>query len=131
MQTVTKDVKTKGKKVSEVTVETFDSIDELLSNMTETAILELVNKQRVTNALNAERQKFSDKPAGKARRRELAINLAFKDDPNKLQELFAEAIANGQAPADALEAYLETPEVQALVDVELGGNADTVADPVE
>ena len=119
MQTVTKDVKTKGKTVSSISVDTFDSIDELLSNMPEPTILALVNKQRVTDVLNKERQKFSDKPAGKARRRELAINLAFADDPNKLQELFAEAVANGQAPNDALEAYLETPEVQALVDAKL------------
>ena len=69
MQTVTKDVKTKGKVVSTVSVDTFSSMDELLAGMTETAILGLVNKQKVTDALNAERQKFSDKPAGKAKRR--------------------------------------------------------------
>jgi len=92
------------KKVSEVEVPVYETIDELLEHESEEHILNMFNKQNIIRLQGNERAKFKTTRAGKAKRRMLAFNT-----------LTPEEISRFAGDFEGLQAYLDSPEVQARI----------------
>ena len=63
MKTETKDVFSQKKRVAEASYEVFDALQEAVATLGEDKVLELVNSQHKTNAMNAARALASAKPS--------------------------------------------------------------------
>ena len=112
MKEVTKDVKTtkivdgakKQVKVGEVTVNIYESIDELTANVKPETILGLFNKANTIRLQGNERAKHQDAKAGKTKRRGLAYNLLSSEELGEYAGDFA-----------GLQAFLDSEEMQVRV----------------
>ncbi len=107
----TVEVKLKGKVVATVKVPSYDTLEDLMANVAEDKILSGFNRQNKADITNAARAEHRGPTAGKQKRRDMAFNLVFASDPNKLLEFAGDA--------GKLRDYLESAEVQALVDAKL------------
>lgn len=108
MQTVIKDVMSKGKVVGQVTIDLYDNVDELLENEKADVVVSMFNKANTIAIQAAERQKHTGK-TGKQKRRSIAYNLLTEE----------EALTVAKGSLEDLHAKLESPEVQARVDKHL------------
>lgn len=113
MRKEVKEVKHKGKVVGSVEVPIYESIEELTKSVDAAMVLDLFNKQNVIRLQGIERNKHTTPTAGKEARRMLAFNLIFSKDPKALTK-FA-----GPDGAQRMKEYLESPEVQKIVDAHL------------
>ena len=116
MKELTKDVKTKkdGKavKVSEVVVPEYETLDELVAAEEEGKIVSLFNQANCIRIMGNERAKFAEGRVSKGARRELAFNLLTTEELMKVAQ-----------DASALNALLDSTEIQARVDERLAGSA--------
>lgn len=116
--TVTKPVKLKGKVVEEKTIVQYESVAEAIETKDEKFILGLINRQLVTDEMNATRAQYREAEPGKKKRYEVAFNLLptltinGKDGMDLLIEC-----AGDKSKLDAL---LMSDEVQAAVSEKLG-----------
>ena len=119
---VTKKVKLKGVVVEELEIPQYESVAEAQENVEEKLLLALINRQIATDMANAARGKYREGEPGKKKRYELSFNLlptvTFEDGSSGIDKLVACA-----GDKVALDALLNTPEVQAAVDAKLGESA--------
>ena len=119
MKEVTKDVKTtkvvdgvkKQVKVGEVTVQIYETVDELIANEKPEVILGMFNKANVIRLQGNERAKHQDKVTGKTKRRGLAYNL-----------LSTTELAEHAGDFAGLQAFLDSDAMQARVDEDLAAS---------
>ena len=119
MKEVTKEVKTaklvdgvkKQVKVGEVTVDIYETLEELTANVKEEVILATFNKQNVIRLQGNERAKHQEARAGKTKRRGLAYNLLSQDELVQYAGNFA-----------ALQEFLDSDEMQARVDADIAAS---------
>lgn len=105
MRTITTDVNHKGRKVGSVDIPVYESIEELLDAESPEMILAMFNKANKIRIQGNERAKHTDARVGKQRRRALAYKL-----------ISTEELANYAGDFMALQAFLDSPEIQARVD---------------
>ena len=104
MQTVTKEVKTKGKVVATVDITIYENIDELMENVEEKVIVERFNHANTIAIMGNERQKHTPTKMGKTKKMRMAFNLLTPEeamscagDYDKLQELLESKIPEVEA----------------------------------
>lgn len=124
MKNIEKDVKLgkdesgKAKVVDTVEIKQYETAEEL-AEMDLKLLLSLVNRQLVTDTMNAARADHRETTPGKKKRRELAFNLlpvtVFEDGESWQEKLVA---CGGDA--GKLDALLNSPEVQAAVTAKIG-----------
>lgn len=115
------DIKTGGAVVATITVEQYETLDELLEGkLTPEQIVGYVNRMLATDKSNTERAKHRPDAASKQRRRTLATQLAFSSEEHreKLVDLM-----KPESDPDLLTAFLDSPEIQALVDAQITAGA--------
>ena len=118
MHEISKDVKLKGKKVDEVTVPQYESMDELLDAEAATVVLKMFNQQKLTKAMNEARAAKSPTRAGKKIKNQLAFNLCSQEeliscqgDFNQLQKLLDSKMPQVEADLDPV---VESEEEEAV-----------------
>ena len=105
MKEVTKRVRTKNKVVSEVALPVYDTVDEIIAHEPADRIVAVFNNGNHVRIMGNERAKFSGKSTGKKKRLQLAFNCLTVDELMSVAQ-----------NADALNALLESADVQARVD---------------
>lgn len=120
MKEVTKDVKTKGKTVGQVTVNHYETVQELVENESEERILGMFNKQNLIRMMGNERAKHGEGRIGKQKRTKIAYGC-----------LTLEEAASVAQDYDALQELLNSDEIQARVDAKLAEDAPAEAESAE
>ena len=118
MREVLKQVKTKNKVVAEVNVPVYETVEEIINSESAERIIAVFNNGNHVRIMGNERAKYSGTKTGKKLRRKMAFNCLTTD------ELMARA-----QDSDALEAFLNSPEIQARVDAQIaaeGGEVEAV-----
>jgi hypothetical protein len=115
MKTLTTAVCHKAKKVGEVDVPVYESMEELIAGETQESILAMFNKANKIRIQGNERAKHAEGRTGKTKLRTLAFNLLTSDEVAKFAGDFA-----------ALQAFLDGADMQARVKeyIETGGTVD-------
>lgn len=108
MKEETKKVMHKSTQVGEVTVPIYESFEELQNSEEEAHILNMFNKQNMVRIMGNERAKHGGTKAGKKKRMQLAYNLLTTVQLTEVAQDY-----------DALQALLDSPEIQAQVDAAL------------
>ena len=111
------EVKTEGKVVDRISVVQFDTLDELLENVTPEQIVHYYNRQRIENERNVARAKHQPTKATKARRTEVGFKVAY----DEFNEEFKAAIAGG---SDKMMEFVNCEKVQKRVDEILTSSLD-------
>ena len=104
MQTVTKEVKTKGAVVAEVEIPIYENLDELIEAVDEKVIVERFNHANTIAIMGTERQKHTPTKMGKTKKMRLAFNMLTPEeamsaagDYDKLQELLESKLPEVEA----------------------------------
>lgn len=122
MENTLRKVRHKGEVVSEVNVPVYATFDELVNSEKQERIVSVFNNGNAVRIMGNERAKFSGTRTGKKKRLQMAFNCV------SVEELMAV-----QGNADALNALLESEEVQARVDAKLqetGASVETAEETV-
>lgn len=120
MKETTQKVRHKSEVVGEVTVPVYETMEELMEKESAERILSMFNKQNCVRIAGNERAKHTEGRAGKKKRAQIAFNL-----------LTSEELAAATGDYDALQALLESEDVQARVDEYLSGNPAEAAEAAE
>ena len=113
MKELMKPVRTKGKVVSEVMCPVYETVDEILNSEPQERIVAVFNNGNHVRIMGNERAKFSGTKAGKKKRTQLAFNCLTTDELMSVAQ-----------DANKLAALLESDEIQARVDEQLGLTGD-------
>lgn len=107
MQEVVSKVRYKGKVVEEIVIPIYDSLDEIVTNVEESLIVDMFNRGNKVRLQGVTRNKYSTK-TGKEKKRAIAFNLLttdelirFAGDHNGLT-----AFIDSKEMMDRVEAYL-------------------------
>lgn len=112
MQEVVKKVRHARKVVAEVSCPVYETLDELIASEKESAILAEFNHGNHIRIMSAKRATFSGTKTGKKKRHIAAFNSLTVDELMTVAQ-----------DADALEALLNSPDIQARVDTMLEEDA--------
>ena len=117
MKQETKDVKTGKplKVVGQVTIDIYESVDELVAGETPERILTMFNKQNTVRIMGNERAKHQLKSVGKGKRFELGYELLTDDE---LRECVSSI--------ETLKAKINSQELQDRIDAYIAENDDSV-----
>lgn len=116
MHPIVKEVKTAGKVVSTLSVDCFDTLEELCASVSDAQVVSYYNTQKVENERNLERAKFQPDKASKEKKLKAAWVVAFQMFNAELDN----AVKLGQ---DAVDALLSRTDVQAEVEKRLSTSA--------
>jgi selenocysteine-specific translation elongation factor len=109
MHIVTKEVKTAGKVVENLSIENFDTLDELIAAVKPEQIVAYYNTQKTENERNIARAKHQPDKASKEKKMKLAFQLAF----TMFKDELTEAVSKG---TEAVDALLNSEKVQKAVE---------------
>ena len=126
MKTVSKDVKHEGVVKATLEIPQYETVEEISEALETATIISYVNRMIVTDTMNKERAKYRAAPASQTKRKQAAFNLlpltTFEDGETGLEKLTA-IVGSDKSEAEkeaAVNALLESKEVQANVDKKLG-----------
>ena len=118
MKQVLKQVRTKGKVVSETQVNVYENLDELIASEKPEQIVADFNHGSCVRIMGNERAKFAGTKTGKKLRMKLAFNMLTVDELMSVVQDSA-----------ALEALCESDKIQARIDKYLEESGATTESP--
>jgi len=119
VKSISKEVKLQKKVVDTIEIPQYESLEEIGKAMDEKLAVSLINRQIVTDATNTARANKRESAPGKAKRYALAFNLlptVIFDD----EESWNDKLISAGGDKEKLDALLNTKEVQAAVDANIG-----------
>jgi len=114
MKTVLSKVRHKGQVVAEIDIPIYETFDELMAAVAGNVIVDKFNKANKIDLQAAARSPFSEK-AGKQKRIAIAFDLLTTDE-----------IISYVGNHAGLVQFMDSPEMQARIDVELAKNTTAV-----
>jgi hypothetical protein len=101
----------KQKTVATITVPIYESVSEAVEVLGESVALDMINKANVIRLQGIERNKYTDSGVGKKARQTMAFDLLTTSEIQQYTGNFA-----------GLQAFLESPEMQARVDTKIAAD---------
>lgn len=127
MKTKSKDVKLKGEVVEVIDVPVYENVEEIADAMKADVIVDLINRQLLTDLANQARARHRESVPGKGKRYNEAFNVlpdvVFDDGESGTDKLVAATMKPENERKAALDALLQSAEVQKAVDASLGAAA--------
>jgi hypothetical protein len=122
MHPITKEVKTEGKVVENLSIDCFDTLDELRSAVKDEQIVQYYNTQKIENERNICRAKHQPDKASKQKRMQLAFTIAFQNFGTELNDAIVQDQTFPPEGRTLVTALLNSKKVQELVDAQLTGS---------
>ncbi len=117
MKTVTKKVRHKTKVVAEIDVPVYDNVQEIVDSEPDERIIAVFNNGNHVRLMGNERAKHSGVRTGKKLRNRIAFETLTIDE-----------IMSCQGDGVKLEQLLDSPEIQARIDVKIAETSDDTSE---